>query len=188
MDPFANVTVKNLGERPFVGRYNNFSFTIPPGESAIIPKEAAIIHFGDGPFFRRDPVTNRSRDFEVARVRGKYGCVDGTEGADTRWDAVKPRVEITELVEGKPVKWITVIDDPEGLTLPLETGGPTAEQRLALMEREMERLRHQVGQESFDPNEILDDTPENAPKRGRPQRAKVMVPSEIEELLAAGED
>lgn len=185
-DPFGNVRVKNIGNDAFRGMYDGRAFTIPPGGEAIIPTEAAVIHFGDGPFFRKDPLSARDREWEVQRIRGRYGCMPGFEGADQRWEQIRPHVEIYEL-DG--TKWITVMDDPDGALLPEQTGAATLEQQMSYLQEQLARLQEQVDRRTGAPGQatvaqIPEDTPDRKPKRGRGRPPKLQVPADVEEMLS----
>lgn len=202
------VTVRNLWDRPVKLGYDSEKWEIEPKASAIVPKIAAIIAFGDWearPGVKQfDPegkkgLLHETREFEYARVRGHYGCSEGAtierDGqelpADTLLDEMLPKVEIEEM-DGSVA--ITVIDDPEGKGLPIEGGSTIDAQRLlATIEaqqkahaEEIEKLKRQAFNLHASNEELPDeDDPSKAPKR----RGKAKVEgAQMAEISASLDD
>lgn len=183
---YESVRVHNLGPRTINDSYNSRRYTIQPGQEAIVPKEAAFIWFGEGPFFVRDPITNRDRAAEYLRVRGRYGAMPGAPGAND-WEEVRPRVRV---FEGDGLtEWVLVIDDPTTDNLPADVRDApttaTAAVRDILRDPDAvrilrERLFSDAGETQ---NDVPTDTPEPGHRRGRPPKAKIVVPAEVESQL-----
>lgn len=158
-----SVRVHNTGSVDVVGGFNNRRFRIPPGGSAIVPREAAYVNFGD--WTRRDNNPWFPRNVELERIQGRFGI--GREGGGQL-----PDIEITEM-DGTRVTLLW--EDPEGTKLPEESGRQSIEQQMEAMREEMARLRTRLGED--DP-EIPEDSPEVA-RRSR-ARAPRIDPADAE--------
>lgn len=151
LDFSDSVRVHNTGDTDITGGFNNRRFLIPPGGSAIVPREAAYVNFGD--WTRRDNNPWFPRSVELERIRGRYA-------------GEVPSIEITEM-DGKKV--VLLWEDPEGTRLPELTGAQSMQQQMDQMREEMARLRTRLGED--DP-EIPEDSPEVA-RRSRARAPRI---------------
>lgn len=186
------VTVRNLhDDRELKGSYNSEPWVIPAGKSAVLPREAAIIAFGDWesrPGIRvRNPDTglyeHNAREVEFARIRGRCGVAEGAvlelDGKEVPSEALLedrlPKVQIEEM-DGTKV--VTVVEDPKGEGLPVEGSSMLSTQELlARLEEqqkrhaeEIERLKQQAFNVATSNTEMPDeDKPSTRRKPSKPR-------------------
>lgn len=193
------VYVVNNGDKPHEGKLNGVPYVIPTdGERHIMDREAAVKDFGDWTARNLGPrPRDRKRDKEYTRILGLYGLHKGamvparsengqavieddgrvkevlSDNFRSKW---LPKVEI---FEQDGTKAITVIEDPEGKTLPLE--GAAAEDVTRVVASQDERiaaLERQL-QETYNLTAASQETvsaPKDEPKTAkRPQGRKPEV-------------
>lgn len=192
------VRVRNLGDRPINGAYGGTGYLIPVGGETLMERECAIKDYGD--FDARNlSMTEeklRFRDREFRRIRGIYGVSPGAripvvdsggrptldeKGvpqetlADTVYMDRLPKVEIY-LMDGTRVT--TVIEDPEGETLPLEGASETDKDKaLAEMKRQIEALTQSVVSMQEGKTQAPVDSPQT--DRPKPKPAKVTASQSV---------
>lgn len=173
------IRVKNLGDKALNLAYNNRSTIIPPGGEGLVDREAAATHLGcwwaipggrrvfdaQGKVIGHEP----AREDEVKRVKALYGCFPGGP-AEQEWDERKPKVEIYD--DGGKVS--TVIDDPEGASVPItEVNEGQMRESLLRMQQQMAEMRAQLDSQEFPVQLPPADSPHNAPnKRRRPAEVR----------------
>lgn len=195
------VRVVNKGTEDHVGTFDGKPYRIPAGGEALLDKEAAIKDFGnwDARNLGSEPRL-RKREHEVQRLRGLRGVVAGSkipvmvggkgkykdDGypeevlADQVWRERMPNVEIY-LMDGTKVT--TVLEDPEGTTLPLEDAPQEDLARtINAMKAEMEKMQRAFEStlEKQAQVEVPVDLPENAP-RPKPKKAEVVAAQQTRE-------
>lgn len=132
--------VVNKGKTEFSATYANNRFVIKKGKTAVVPRDAVNLWFGD-PDTRDDP-NDRSRYYrtaEFARLRIKYGVYDGVPGRQTMeeaWEERTPKVEVYDLDDNR---LYTVVEDPEGLESAPAPTPSRMELNLAAQLEDMER-------------------------------------------------
>lgn len=187
------VRVKNVGDQPISGAYGGNGYLIPVGGDSLMETECAKKDFGDWDSRNLSKTEEklRFRDRELRRVRGLYGVTPGAkipvvthDGkadlddhgvpkevlADLVWKDRMPKVEVYSM-DG--TRFTTVIEDPEGETLPLD-GASSDDKDLALaeMKSQLAKLQDAIDGMKAQPVAIPVDSPETAP-RPTPKKAKV---------------
>lgn len=178
------VRVLNSGPSEVNLAYDGRPTKVGPGKEAYVEREVAVIHLGDW------TARGKRRQEEYRRIRGKYGCLPGATveleagnpdsrvNADEVWKKRMPRVELYDSV-GERVT--TVLEDPEGESLPAEGSEDVDKERM------IESLRQQLGrleQEVYATREDVTETPAedtpdaNRKRRGKPPRVESAVGEE----------
>lgn len=165
------VHCKNIGTIPHASAFNSRPYVIKPGQSAILEREAAVKDFGDWSL-RNESAEIHKRLDEYHRVQGHYGCGPDTIRDENTpvWDEVMPRVELSD-ESGNPI--ISVLDDPQGNSLPEDTTGQDGlERQLDLMRQRMAELEDMLNRGQDRPAVVVaEDSPDTAPRRrGRPPK------------------
>lgn len=161
------VRVHNKGTKDLSLAHDSKLTVVPAGGDGFIERECAIIHFGN-PAVRNNPAAPHqddrdARKMEYQRVLALYVSLgDGVSRDDL---SVLPSAEVYEL-SGE--KWTTVLEDPEGKTLPVQ-GAPEPEKEnlIASMQSQIQRLQEQIDQATSQPIAVNEDTPRPA-KMKRP--------------------
>jgi hypothetical protein len=128
------VKITNTGAVPFVGKWSGQRFEIRPGETKLVPEDAAWHWTG-----RHWLVGNRRRE-ELDRLKLLYGAHYSLDDltAEELWERNKPSLEVWTL-DGDKVT--TVIDDPEGRTV---TPSSESEAERDLLRSEIDALRKRL--------------------------------------------
>ena len=174
------IRCKNLGSKPLRLGYNNRVTVIQPGEDGIIDRECACIHFGN--WERRnyqrlsDGRWMYERREELRRLKGQAGSDDEGRSAlehDDVWQARKPKVEIWD----GNVKVVSVIDDPEGSSMPEPVQSNMGEQ-IAWLQKQIQELQGKLldSQTEDEMPDIPEDSPDTASRRN--PRAAQIAPAE----------
>lgn len=176
------VMVRNVADKPFDVRYNSRSTIINPDETGIVDSEAAKLWFGDWEarnIGREERHQFRTRELE--RLKGIYGAhfdddfraehpsIPEPLLADQKWERNRPRVE---LYNQSGERIISVLDDPEGNTLPLEDASQDVLARtVSQMQSQLDELKDQLSkaQEAQATLDIPTDSPDTSPQRRRGQ-------------------
>lgn len=189
---FDLVRVKNVGDAPISGAYGGNGYLIPVGGDTLMETECAKKDFGDWDTRNLSKTEEklRFRDRELRRVRGLYGVTPGAkipvvthDGkadlddhgvpkevlADVVWKDRMPKVEIYSM-DG--TRLTTVIEDPEGESLPLDGSSDDKDLALAEMRAQIDKLQDAIVGMQVKAVDIPVDSPETAP-RPTPKKAKV---------------
>lgn len=166
-----HVRVHSDMDSDFHLQFNSRPYIIPAGSDAILPREAACIWFGD--WTRRGD--DRRKEYE--RIRGRYGTLEGFEGAQERWEKNRPNVRILE-IDGSEVS--SIINDPDGETLSIiGSSEATKEATIEAMQAQIQTMAAQLqglqNGEVGPGSEVGEDSPTSAPRRTK--RAPVVVPA-----------
>ena len=122
------VTIKNLDDEPFIGKYDGEYITIPGPGSKIVQWDVMVVWMGD-PYVENDG-RHQDRRATFNRLCTKYHA-RGLTGNDP---SLLPNIEAyTE--DGERI--ITVLDDPDGDSLVPDPEAPTDAGRL---QRQIDRL------------------------------------------------
>lgn len=122
--PFRIVRVRNVGDKPFNGKFSNQLYTILPDSEAFVPWDAMALWMGNPDV--RDVGRNRDRTDLYRRLRVRYGVYEHEDRLVNL-----PKLEAYD-IDGRRIT--TVLDDPEGKTVTAASAS-TADQ---------ENLRSQV--------------------------------------------
>lgn len=169
--PNDMVRVRNLGDENLRIAYDSKATVIPPGQDGFVAKEAACAHFGV--WWSQPGGRPIDRKEEARRVKGLYGCFPGSP-VEGDWENSKPKVEIYEM-DGTRVS--TVIEDPEGVNLPVTERQDDSHLRTTVqaMQEQLEKMQSQLDQKDSIISQGIatelpqEDTPDTAPKRTRNQ-------------------
>lgn len=112
------VRIENTGDDTLVIPHNGEKYTIRPGDSKIVPYDAAASLYGD-PRARDDARTKGRRDI-FNHVRALHNFHLGFDNEET-WQAKRPRFVATD-PNSNEIVWF-VIDDPEGKETFKDTNG-----------------------------------------------------------------
>lgn len=186
--------VKNLGSQPLIGAYDSQPYRIDPEETGLLDVECAKKDFGDWTLRNWGEGKNFRFD-EFQRIRGLKGIMEGSmvpTGNRTKegtWEEVPsnlllddrmPKVEIT-LMDGSKV--ITVLEDPEGRTLPLENASQVDQAHaIESMQEQIAKLTDAL--DSMKNQQAHVEIPKDTPQSKRPQQKKSDV---VGSQIAAGE-
>lgn len=160
------VRIENLDKkRTFQDTYGNYPYVCPPGQSLVVPWNAAKLWFGD-PAKQDEPERGYfARKDELQRVFRRCG-VDQTSPEDYVEQVRKnhPRVKVST-VDGEPISMI--LDDPEGKEV--VTAAPTILEQEQLA-GELDRLKKEQAKllrmlEEQTSHKGLEDVPTDNPSK-----------------------
>lgn len=162
--------VTNVGEEPLVDAYDGTHYWIEPGNSAVVPREAVDLWFGDNDLI--DGPHRRPRNEELNRLRIRYGANDD----EALWEQNQPRVKVATL-DGDECE--TVLSDPTGdkVTPASDTVDEkrelwelieTQRRELASLQREFQRT--QRAEDAIADGELEEDQPVTPTSRKARQR------------------
>lgn len=164
------VQVKNTGDSTFSDRWDSVTYTIHPGDSALVPWGGALNWFGDPNVIDKPTISQYDRREEIQRLECRLGCYDGDDKTRTqRFLENRPHVLVTTL-EGEEVTML--IDDMDGSGNPPPSEEKPLDEREALA-TELERMKQvqsellkrlqllEAGEESF--SELPTDKPKKVP-------------------------
>lgn len=174
------IIVRNTGTSDLDVRFNSRSTIIKPDESGIVETDAAKLWFGDWDARNMGrEERHQFRTHELARLRGIYGAhfdddfrtehpsIPEPLLADQKWERNRPHVE---LFEQDGTRIISVLDDPEGKTLPLEEASHDVLARTVEdMQAQLAQMQEQLAkaQEAQDTLSVPTDSPDTSPQRKR---------------------
>lgn len=177
--------VKNLGSKTLVGAYNSEPYRIDPGETALLDVECAKKDFGDWEERNYGEGRNYRLD-EYARIRGLQGIMEGARVPTGEFDEDGRPIEVpsglllddrmpkVEIHLADNSKVTTVLEDPEGKTLPLdETGGPDQVRAIESMQDQIKQLQDALESVKNQQNHV--EVPKDTPQSKRPQSKKPEV-------------
>lgn len=160
----AYVRVRNVGSAPYLLAYNSQVTRLMPGVEAVVEEEAAKIHFGDWDL--RNDDRGQWRHLELARLRGIAGSdEEGVSAGQSAalWESRRPRVELLTAT-GDPI--VSVIDDPSGDSLPVNSNRDR-DRELVFLRDQIDKLMEERELERAQ-STLLDipvDAPDTAPRR-----------------------
>lgn len=146
MATHRTLRINNVGDEPFVDRYDGQRFTVAPGSDLFVPWEAAVLWFGDPTAVDLGP-GNKHRTAERERLFMRSGLAGAS--AD-EFQVERPQIDCFNPENGTPVPML--MHDPDGPpSNPFgEPGEETDQQRLARAERFMEAIADAAGAGSID--------------------------------------
>lgn len=163
----THVRLYNAGDTTFTNWHNGRLVELAPGQSRIVVWDHAAGWLGDPEL--RDTDRYRARTQEWMRLRVMYGVYEHRHLDDE----MLPKLQVFYPVEAplaEQRRIHMIIDDPDALKIPEWSSpkGPlTAEDRIAVLERELARLREQgAGGAAADGGAA---SPRNKPKAKEPQ-------------------
>jgi hypothetical protein len=131
--------ITNEGDLPFADAYSGVQYVVEPGQSAIVPREAVDLWFGDNSTV--DTSNRRARSQEIDRLHVRYGAYEDPE----LWEAAKPRVRV-ETLDGEFTH--TVLSDPHGSHVTEHHGTVSEHEQLVdLIQQqagELEKMRREL--------------------------------------------
>lgn len=180
----ANICrVRNLGSKPLLGAYDSQPYRIDPGETAIIDVECAKKDFGDWECRNFGEGKNHRLD-EYHRIRGLMGVMEGARVPSGEYDEdgrpvevpsgvlVETRLPKVEIHLADGTKVVSVLEDPEGRSLPVAS---ELDQTRAIesMQEEIKKLSDALDSVKNQQNHV--EIPKDAPSSKRPSPKKPEV-------------
>jgi len=126
--------MRNEGKQPFTAKYAGQKYQINPAQDAIVPWDAMCLWFGRPQSIDIDK-KRRYRTQEFQRLCVRYGVYENHHLIPDRF----PQIAVHDVFSGDKI--ITVVDDPEGKHLSVETATLSDTD---LLRRQIETMQSQM--------------------------------------------